>query len=171
MDPRKTYEYLERARAKLLDWTRPLTPEQFTHTFPFGLHTLSRTLAHIALAEWGYWCVLKGYTYTPLVAREEWIIDDEALPPFAEVERVWRKQSARTRTTIAEITNWTKEFEYRSGSPEQPIIVTASPEDVFTQLALHEVHHRAQAMAMLRQFGIAAEDLDYNDMMYKWRYA
>ncbi|HEU5300404.1 MAG TPA: DinB family protein [bacterium] len=171
MDPLKTYDYLERARRKLLDWTRPLTHEQFTRAFPFGLHTLSRTLAHMALAEWGYWCVLKGYTYTPLLPREEWIIDDEALPPLPEVERVWREQAARTRAAIAEIGDWTKEFEYRSGSPEQPVIVTVSPGDVVTQLVLHEVHHRAQAMAMLRQFGIAAEGLDYNDMMDKWRHA
>lgn len=168
MDPRKTYDYLERARAKLLDWARPLTHEQFTRSFPFGLHTLSNTLAHMTLAEWGYWRLLRGdRVYPP--RREDWIIDDQALPPFADVERVWGHQAGRTRATIAEIEDWTKEFEYREA--EYPVIVTVSCGDVFTQLILHEVHHRAQAMAMLRQFGVAAQDLDYNDMMYKRRRA
>jgi uncharacterized damage-inducible protein DinB len=34
-----------------------------------------------------------------------------------------------------------------------------------TQMICHEVHHRAQVMAMLRQFGIAAENLDYTALM------
>lgn len=166
MDPVKTYDYLERARRKVLDWARPLTHEQFTQQFPFGLHTLSNTLAHIAGAEWGYWRRLTGQ---PAPTREEWIIDDEALPPFAEVETVWMRQAARTRSAIAEMADWEKEFEYRTTVDGRPIIVTVSPEDIFTQLVLHEVHHRAQAMAMLRQFGIASQDLDYNYMTYKRR--
>ncbi|MGQ0549944.1 MAG: DinB family protein [Armatimonadota bacterium] len=28
-------------------------------------------------------------------------------------------------------------------------------------MLLHEVHHRAQAMAMLRQLGVEAQNLDY----------
>ena len=36
------------------------------------------------------------------------------------------------------------------------------------QLFYHEVHHRAQAMAMLRQFGIAAEGLDFNRYAFEW---
>mgnify|MGYP003453290238 CR=1 FL=1 len=40
--------------------------------------------------------------------------------------------------------------------------------DLFTQLALHEMHHRAQIMAMLRESGAAIlEDLDYNALMYQ----
>ncbi|MCI0364216.1 MAG: hypothetical protein L0219_10065 [Phycisphaerales bacterium] len=41
--------------------------------------------------------------------------------------------------------------------------------DVFTQMVLHEVHHRAQVMAMLRELGRPLEDLDYGYFMYKRR--
>jgi uncharacterized damage-inducible protein DinB len=41
-----------------------------------------------------------------------------------------------------------------------------TPADVATQLCFHEVHHRAQAMAMLRQLGVEAQNLDYNAFMY-----
>ena len=48
-------------------------------------------------------------------------------------------------------------------------LINASPSDIFTQLALHEVHHRAQAMNILRRLGAKAEDLDYNTLMYTRR--
>ena len=37
---------------------------------------------------------------------------------------------------------------------------------IAAQLLFHEVHHRAQVMAMLRQVGVAAENLDYNNLMF-----
>ena len=33
------------------------------------------------------------------------------------------------------------------------------------QILFHEIHHRAQVMAMLRQVGIPAENLDYSVLM------
>jgi uncharacterized damage-inducible protein DinB len=38
-----------------------------------------------------------------------------------------------------------------------------------TQLFLHEVHHRAQAMAILRQLGVEAQNLDYSIFMFTRR--
>ncbi len=37
-----------------------------------------------------------------------------------------------------------------------------------TQLVLHEVHHRAQAMAMRRQLGAPVEDLDFSTLTFDW---
>jgi len=45
--------------------------------------------------------------------------------------------------------------------------MTATAGDIATQLVLHEVHHRAQAMAMLRHLGRPVQDIDYNDLMYE----
>jgi uncharacterized damage-inducible protein DinB len=41
-------------------------------------------------------------------------------------------------------------------------IVTASADALFTQLVMHEVHHRAQALNMLRQLGVTVAALDFN---------
>jgi uncharacterized damage-inducible protein DinB len=41
------------------------------------------------------------------------------------------------------------------------VTLTATKAAIATQLLLHEVHHRAQAMAILRQLGVPAQDLDY----------
>jgi uncharacterized damage-inducible protein DinB len=48
------------------------------------------------------------------------------------------------------------------------IRVGFTPETLAFQLFYHEVHHRAQVMAMLRQVGIAAEWLDFNRYAYRW---
>ena len=60
-------------------------------------------------------------------------------------------------------------IEYRVARLDKTIVVTATTGDIATQLCFHEIHHRAQAMAMLRQLGIAAENLDYSLFMYRRR--
>ena len=40
-------------------------------------------------------------------------------------------------------------------------------EGIAGQLLFHEVHHRAQVMAMLRQAGVAAENLDYSGLVWE----
>jgi uncharacterized damage-inducible protein DinB len=47
--------------------------------------------------------------------------------------------------------------------------VSATKADIFTQLVTHEVHHRAQALNILRQFGVKLEDVGYSAMMYTRR--
>lgn len=48
-------------------------------------------------------------------------------------------------------------------------MLEASREDIFTQLVLHEVHHRAQAINMLRHLGATVGDVDFNGFMHQRR--
>ncbi|MDQ7859642.1 MAG: DinB family protein [Armatimonadota bacterium] len=166
MDPVRLYAYLEKARDRLLDWIRPLDPAQYVREFPFGKRTLSATLAHIALSEWFYALRLTRKTPPP---RSGWPLDEDRPPPFAELEAVWLAQARRTRAAIAGVEDWSRELEYTVRWDGTPVVITVSPGDIFSQLLIHEAHHRAQAMAMLRQLGVAAEDLDYNVLMYRRR--
>lgn len=170
-DPLRTYDYLVLARAKVFDWVRPLTPEQYTQTFPIGLGSLARTLTHVMICEWLYVQRIQGLPVPPYA---QWPIQDENPPPFATLEAEWKLQAARTRAALAaaRAKNWTTPIEYHTKEDDgTPIIITASPSDIFTQLALHEVHHRAQAMNMLRHLGVKAEDIDFNALMYRRRKA
>ncbi len=82
----------------------------------------------------------------------------------------WIEQEGRTRAALAGVRDWTAPIEYEvTTDAGQREIVTASAGDLFTQLVLHEVHHRAQAMNMLRQLGVGLEDLDFNALMYRRR--
>src|SRR5438445_12794302 len=68
-DPVHLYEYLVKARAKLLDCVRQLTPAQYTQEFPFGLKTVRDTVVEIPLAAWTYIRRMRGDEVRPWVDR------------------------------------------------------------------------------------------------------
>jgi len=165
----RTYDYLVLARERLFAWVRPLSPEQHVREFAIGRGTLTRTLTHIVASEWYYVQRILRQSVPPY---EQWPLREEAPPALPALETAWREQAGVTRAALGAVRDWCAEFEYPVTDDDgEALIVTASTADVFTQLVLHEVHHRAQAMNMLRQMGIAAEDLDFNALMYKRRRA
>lgn len=167
MDAIRTYDYLALARRRVLDWVRSLNAEQYAREFPFGRKTLGSTLTHILISEWYYVQRISGAEVPPY---DQWPIRDELPPPFPEIESTWIAQAVRTRETLAAVRDWSTDLEYQVPDDDgRPRIITATPTDIFTQLALHEVHHRSQAMAMLRSLGVELEDIDFNAMMYRRR--
>lgn len=158
--PVSFYEYLVKARTKLWDWVRPLTVEQYKKEFPFGKKSLQATLAHVASAEWSYNRRIRGEALG-LKSMEDhpfWKFNDT---PFAPLETAWRQLSEETGRTLRQITDWSKPVVYTTtGDPKVQIRTTTG--GIAGQLLFHEIHHRAQVMAMLRQFGIPAENLDYS---------
>lgn len=177
MDPIKIYDYLTMARQRVLDAVRLVSPQQYHQPFPFGLKTIAATLTHIMISEWYYIERLEGRTIPPY---DQWPIHYESPPAFEVVESTWRPQMSNVRASIAAQPGrggWGRVIEYDSFPDEQGrrFHVTATAGDFFTQLALHEVHHRAQVMTMLRMLpgaGAGArpvQDIDYNDLMYERR--
>ena len=166
MEALRTYDYLARARQRIFDWIRPLSVEEYGRTFPFAHGTLGRTLTHILGSEWYYVQRIEGRAVPPY---EQWRFRPESPLSFAALEVAWSEEAGRTRAALGAVRDWTAEIEYTVDGDAGPLIVTTSPADIFTQLALHEVHHRAQAMAMLRQLGVPLEDLDFNAMMDRRR--
>jgi len=157
------FDYLLKARGRLLEWIRPLSAEQYAREFPYGLKTIHATLLHIAGAEWAYGRRLQGQQVSsgdnPFVA--------ERMPTFGALESAWAATSSETRLILSQITDWNAPIEYRmtpAGAP--PVRIRTTREGVASQLILHEVHHRALVMSMLRQFGVAAQNLDYAALMF-----
>ena len=146
---------------------RPLSAEQHAREFPIGRGTLARTLTHMVISEWYY---VQRMNQRPVPPYEQWPIREESPPAFAGLESAWNEQAERTRAALRAARDWSAEFEYQVTSDDgRPEVVTASASDIFTQLVLHEVHHRAQAMNILRHLGVTAEDIDFNTLMYKRR--
>jgi uncharacterized damage-inducible protein DinB len=161
--PPAIYEYLVKARAKLLDWVRPLSMEQYTKEFPFGRKTIRDTLVEIPHAEWLYGMRLIG---EPVPPREQQPFVTYYQTEFAPLEDAWRELAGRTRRLLGEERDWSRPVEYVYRPLNRPAVqVRTTAAGIATQIICHEVHHRAQVMAMLRQFGIAAENLDYSALM------
>ena len=155
------YDVLCQAREKLFDWIRPLSQEQYTQAFPFGLSTLQTTMVEIAGTERWLAMRIREAEFPVPFTWDDWPITEQACPAFADVERAWRMQMPETRRTLEAITDPRRQVVTRLVGKEKVTTYRAAQGDLAMQLLMHEVHHRAQAMAMLRQLGIAAQDIDY----------
>ena len=166
MNHTRTYDYLRQSRAKVLDAVRMLSPEQYAKPFPFALKTVAATLTHLYTSEWYYIERVQGNAVPPY---ESWPIKEEAPPPFAHLEKVWSAQGERVRPIIASERDWSRRITWRSFPNEkgERFDITATAGDFLTQLTLHEVHHRAQVLVMLRELARPVEDIDFNAMMFE----
>ena len=168
MNPLRTYDYLIKSRERVLDAVRPLTPRQYTQELPIGLRSIGSTLTHMMISEWYY---IERFEVHPVPPYDQWPIQYERPPAFEVVEVAWHEQMARVRALVAAERDWNRTITYDSFPDDsgRRFRITASSGDVFTQLVLHEVHHRAQLMAMLRGLGDSAaplQDIDYGELMY-----
>jgi len=154
----RVYDVLLQARQKLFEWVRPLSQAQYAQPFPFGAHSVRGCLVEIARAEMFLAMRLREEPLPPLA---EWPINEQRLPTFPDLERVWTTQSQQTRATLAGTTDWDRAVTCRLVRRNETVLLTATKADIASQILMHEVHHRAQAMAMLRQLGVEAQNLDY----------
>ena len=155
------YEYLVKARETLLGWIREQPPAVYTQKFPIGKGTIQATLIHIASSEYGYVHRLRGRGYLP----EDNPFDYEQLPELEPFLAAWDRQRPVTRETLASIGDPNRPIEYVTKFFQPPMRIRTVAGGIAGQLLFHEIHHRAQVMAMLRQVGVKAENLDYSLLM------
>lgn len=168
MEPLLIYDYLVLSRERVLEATRPVAEVAWAREFEIGLGTLGRSLTHIMISEWYY---VQRLLERDVPEYEDWPIKDEAPPPFSVVVSVWEEQGVATRSAIAGVDDWSAGVTFVvTGDDGRARQVTTTRGGIVTQLALHEMHHRAQVLNMLRQLGVTlAEDLDFNAMMWERR--
>ena len=167
LDPLAMYDYLALARGRILGAARALSPEQYQQQFPIGPGTLARTLTHILVGERRYVQRMLGREAPP---DEQWPFRVESPQPLAALESAWSDQAAATREAIRQVLDWTAPQEYRDTDDDgRPVVIAATAAGQFVQLFQHEVHHRAQAINMLRHLGIGVGDLDFNTLMFERR--
>ena len=159
--PARLYAYLEVARQRVLRQVSGLSDEQYTREFPFGHRSIRATLVHTASAEWAYGKRLRGEQVPPPEERPFARFNQTGPQPLAAA---WAELAAQTRQTLETITDWAAPVEYTALDGARIRTTTGG---VAAQLLFHEVHHRAQVMAMLRQCGVPAQDLDYSILMFE----
>jgi uncharacterized damage-inducible protein DinB len=167
MEHLRLYDYLTAARSRLYDWIRPLSPEQYGQDHPIGLGSLAVTLHHVKAAEWHYMERIRGSTapIDPIAPENDPDATGGAMP-FDALEPAWIEQTVQARVDLAAVTDWDTPQVYTTEWEGRQYAYRASPADIFAQLALHEVHHRAQVLHMLRRLGVETDDIDYNVLMW-----
>jgi len=163
MDYAHFFDYQVRARGKLLDWVGGQPSEVYTRKFPLGLGSIQATLLHTASAEWAYVRRLSGRDVSP----GESPFTVERQPEFEPFVEAWTQQVPVTREALVNLGDPKRSVEFTSRMGPKAMRVRATAGGIAGQLLFHEVHHRAQVMAMLRQAGVAAENLDYSVLVWE----
>jgi len=125
--------------------------------------SIRATLVHVAAAEWGYTQRLLGKDYGP----GDNPVTVERLPEFEAFAAAWDRQRPVTHQALANLGEPARPIEYVSRMFTPPMRIRTTAAGMAGQLLFHEVHHRAQVMAMLRQVGVKAENLDYSVLMFE----
>lgn len=157
------FDYLVLARGRLLEWVRAQPAAAYTRSFPFGMGSIRATLVHTAAAQWGYTSRLTGKDYEP----SENPFTAERYPEFESFAAAWDALTPETRGALVAIGDPGHRIEYTTRAFDPPTRIRTTAGGVAGQLLFHEVHHRAQVMAMLRQVGVKAENLDYSVLMFE----
>jgi len=166
MNPQKMYAYFVMTRKTVLDAVRSLPPADFDRPFEIGLGRFDIILTHMWISEWYYLERMKRHN---VPSYKDWPVKYENPPELAAIVHGWNAQAQATQAFIAAEHDWDKPFTYTTapepGETQQVVAVTLN--ELFTQLAFHEIHHRSQLMAMLRQCGKPVGEIDFNMLMYE----
>ena len=157
------FDDLVEARRKLLEWVRSQPPSVYAQAFPIGWGSIRTTLLHIAAAEWAYVQRLAGRD----AALAESPFTPERLGQFEPFRAAWEEHVPTTRAALAHLGDPGRVVEFTSRVGAKPMRARATAAGIAGQMLFHEVHYRAQVMAMLRQAGVAAENLDYSFLMFE----
>ena len=93
------FEYLVKARGKLLGWIREQPPAVYTQKSSIGKGAIQATLIHVASSEYGYVHRLRGRGNLP----EDNPFDCEQLLELEPFLAAWDRQQPVTRETLASI--------------------------------------------------------------------
>jgi len=105
--------------------------------------------------------LLVRLTEQPIPPLDDYPISEARQPRFADLDALWEAQARTVRAALATTTDWERTVTSEGHWPDRVVTLTATKAAIATQLLLHAVHHRAQAMAMLRLLGVPAQTLDY----------
>lgn len=163
------YDYLMQVRSRVLTAASALTDEQYRRDTKFGLGSVASTLAHIMISEWYYVERLEG---RDVPHYSQWTIQYETPPEFGVIQSSWNEQQSRIRSVIAAERNWDRIITWDSFADEQGkrFHIQTNAMDLFMQMVMHEVHHRAQVMSMLKLLGPdvpKVEDVDFSMHAYQ----
>jgi uncharacterized damage-inducible protein DinB len=146
------YKYNQWANGKILEAARNATQEQFLAEASFPHGGLRSTLTHILFAEWIWRSRWEGTSPTFRFKPEEF-------PTLDSLLQRWQAEERRLMDFVDGLTDETlaSPFQYKNtkGVPKENILWHAMAHAVN-----HGTQHRAEAAALLTEYGCSPGDLD-----------
>lgn len=149
----RMFRYSDWANGRLVSTASVLSDEQLDRAMEIGLGSLRATLKHIHDGESVWLARWQGWTETPWPSYDERPTMGELAGRFRQtvVDRV-----AFLRTLLP--ADFERAVTYRDSKGSQ---FSATLGDMILQGINHSVHHRAQAVNILRRVGAGLVELDY----------
>ena len=146
------YRYNQWANAKILGVTVKVTAEQFLAGASYPHGGLRGTLTHILFAEWIWRNRWEGTSPTVRFKPEEF-------PTFDSLQTRWQQEEEKLMRVIETVTdealNNPLHYKNTKGVPQQSILWHS-----MAHVVNHGTQHRAEAAAMLTDFGFSPGDVD-----------
>jgi uncharacterized damage-inducible protein DinB len=146
------YKYNQWANAKILNAAANVSPEQFLADASYPHGGLRSTLTHTLFAEWIWRNRWEGSSPTVRLKPEEF-------PTIESLRRRWLEEEKLLMAFIESLTddrlNEAIQYKNTKGVPLQQILWK-----MMAHVVNHGTQHRAEAAAMLTEFGCSPGDLD-----------
>ena len=145
--------YSEWANGQLIRAAAGLDDERLDRSFDMGRGTLRKTLMHLWAGESVWLARWQGRTETP------WP-DEELKATIPNIDERFKGVYSDRETFLATLCDAELErvITYRDS---KGTLYKASLGDMLMQGIIHSIHHRAQAVNMLRRLGATAPEVDY----------
>ena len=151
-DLERRYDYGYWANAKLFALMRRLTPAQFTQKVAGSYGSLRNTLVHTMSAEWGWIDRCGGPSRGPMLKADDFPTLDSVVEQWGIVEGYAREFLGMLRDEDLD-----RIVEFTIG----PTGAQAMPVgELLEHGCTHGVHHRGQIALLLRELGVAPENVD-----------
>lgn len=146
------YKYNQWANAKILNAAANVTEEQFLAGASFPHGGLRSTLVHTLFAQWIWRSRWEGNSPT-------YRLKPEKFPSFASLHARWVAEEALLMAFVEKVTdeqlNQVMEYKNTKGSPKQQVLWK-----MMAHVVNHGTQHRAEAAALLTDFGCSPGDVD-----------
>ena len=150
---RTLFNYSDRANDQIIEASSGLNDDQLDRAFQMGRGSLRMTLLHILAGEHVWLGRCKAEADTP------WL-DEEAATPLHVIAHDLR-QTSKDRNEFLDSIGEGDLSRTMSYLDTVAGYFTATLGDMILQGLVHSIHHRAQAVNMLRQLGVDHPEVDY----------
>ncbi|HKJ26645.1 MAG TPA: DinB family protein [Anaerolineales bacterium] len=146
------------ANGLIMKYAEKLSEEDYTEKVAYSRGSLRDVLSHVMFAEWTWLDRMQEVSMPTEDLRRAF--NPERYPNIQGMYEDWFDLELRMREFMAELPEamYSQEFTYKRSDGTE---FTDTYADIFTQLVLHGMQHRAECALILSEKGYSPGNLDY----------